>query len=365
MSSHKEFLSLFGWDSFYENQNPQLISHLLQPARVINEEKGLYRVQVSMQLALWASVSGKMQFEARGRGDFPAVGDWVLIEVHPQSERAIIQQICPRKSLIQRKQVGASSDVQILSTNVDFVFVTTSLNEELNFRRIERYLALAWESGATPVILLTKSDLQTARLDEILSEVSLQFLGVNVHALSNHDFGKSNFLAEYLQPGKTAVVVGSSGVGKSTLVNFIIGKEQIKTQEIRESDSKGKHTTTSRSLYLSRFGGLIIDTPGMRELQLADHSEGVKTQFADIEALVKQCRFTDCQHRTEPGCRVQEALMSGELLEERWESYHKLVAEVRFAMRKQSKAIAAEDKKKWKRMGPLVRINRKLKRGEI
>jgi len=360
LNPEKDFLNLFGWDHFFESQVPSPSS--LFPARVICEEKNLYRVQAGMDLIFWASVPGKMMFNATSRVDYPAVGDWVMVEMPPQSDRGLIQQVLPRKSTLHRKQVGSSTDLQILSTNVNYTFVTTSVNADLNYRRIERYLAMAWDAGTVPVILLTKTDLYSDDVDELTADVKREFPGVAVHALSKDGFGNAEFLSNYLKAGTTSVFIGSSGVGKSTLVNFLIGRDEIKTQDIREDDDKGRHTTTSRHLYVSRFGGLIIDTPGMRELQLSDHVEGVRSQFADIEEWASNCRFGDCQHRSEPGCSIKEALEKETLSEERWQSYQKLQAEVRFEMRKQDKALAAQDKKLWKKLTVEGRARGKAKR---
>lgn len=362
-NSETEFLSLFGWDGFFESQMTHFLSQNLVPARVICEERNLYRVQLDIEKVAWASISGKMQFNARTRADYPAVGDWVLLESEGNSDRAIIHSICPRKTVIQRKQVGSNTDIQILSSNVDYVFVTTSANDDLNYRRVERYLAVAWESGSTPIILLTKADVCAEKISEITTNVRMEFPGVEVFSLSQDEFEKAEFFPDYLKTGKTSVVIGSSGVGKSTLVNFLIGDEQIKTQDVRKADGKGRHTTTSRSLYVSRYGGLIIDTPGMRELQLSDHADGVKTQFADIETLIEGCRFTDCQHRTEPGCKIIEALEDNSLSETRWISYQKLIAEVRHSLRKQNRALASEDRKLWRKRSLDARTTGLTKRG--
>lgn len=361
-NSEKEFLHLYGWNDFFQNQLSQTEAFLL-PARVICEERNLYRVQINLQQSLWATVRGKMQFDAAGRSDYPAVGDWVMVELPPQSDRAVIHQVLARKSVIQRKQIGIGSDVQILSSNIDYAFISSSVNADLNFRRIERYLAVIWDSGCVPVILLTKADL-AEDIASILAATELEFPGVAVHAISQNDFSKDDVFSRYLKNGATAVVVGSSGVGKSTLVNFLINEEKIKTQGSREHDDKGRHTTTSRNLYVSRYGGLIIDTPGMRELQLSDHAEGVSQQFSDIEELMQNCRFNDCQHQGDRGCAVGAALEHGKLARERWQSYVKLQAEVRFAIRKQDKAAAAAEKKLWKQRSVMARERVKQKRGE-
>lgn len=363
--SEKEFLFLFGWDGFFESQIPDLITSSMFPARIICEERNLYRVQAGLNKVLWASVSGKMQFNAVSRVDYPTVGDWVMVELPSQSDRGVIHQVLKRKTVIHRKQVGSSADMQILSTNVDYAFITSSVNSDLNYRRIERYLAVAQDAGTVPVILLTKADTCPDGIDEVMGEVQREFPGVRVHTLSKDDFEKADFLADYLKNGTTSVFIGSSGVGKSTLVNFLIGNEQIKTQDVRKADGKGRHTTTSRNLYMSRYGGLIIDTPGMRELQLSGHSEGVRTQFSDIEDLIRSCRFSDCRHQTEPDCAIKEALEDGSLADDKWRSYQKLEAEVRHEMRKQDKALAAEDRKIWKKRSIEARNKGRSKKGVI
>ncbi|MBC7428521.1 MAG: ribosome small subunit-dependent GTPase A [Bacteriovorax sp.] len=348
INSNAEFLSHFGWNGFFESQVLTMSSKNLVVARVVNEEKNLYRLQFDFDKSVWSAVTGKMQFEAVRRSDFPAVGDWVLAEIPPGSERAVVRFIFNRQSSLQRKKVGEVSEVQILATNVDYVFITTSINSDLNYGRLDRYLTFAWDSGSTPVILLTKADL-SADVEVIISQVKERFHGVNIHALSKDNFESVEFLKDYMKPGKTSVLVGSSGVGKSTIANFLIGEEIIKTLEVRESDDKGRHTTTSRALYESIYGGLIIDTPGMRELQFADHEAGLAEQFGDIEELISKCHFSNCQHEAEKGCAVIPSLENGELLPERWKNFNKIAKEVRHAMRKQHKWILAQDRKIWKK----------------
>lgn len=364
-TSEKEFLFLLGWGDFFESHASQIISESLFPARIVGEEKGLYRAQANDGVAFFATIRGKIQYVAKGREDYPAVGDWVLVDRSPGAERGVIHHVLPRRTTLYRKQIGSSSDAQILASNVDTIFITTSLNEDLNYRRLDRYLAVAWESGSQPVILLTKADLFQGDIHQKVAEAEERFPGVPVQFISQTDFAKNEFLAHYLKPGKTVVFIGSSGVGKSTLVNFLIADEEVgpvKTKNIRDDDGKGRHTTTSRSLYHSRYGGLVIDTPGMRELSLSDHSDGLETQFADVEAWASQCRFSDCKHETEPGCAILRALDSGELLWERWENYQKLEAEVRFALRKQDKALASEEHKRWKKISQQARENSLRKR---
>lgn len=346
-SSDKEFLLQFGWDGFFEGQISESLPNAF-PARVIGEERSLYRVQVGLDQVLLATISGKIQHSAVTRIDYPAVGDWVIVEPSSQSGRVVINQVLKRKSIVQRKKAGLTSDIQILSTNVDYIFITSAVTHDLNYRRIERYLAIARDSGSTPVILLTKAD-TAADIDQVVAGVKNEFPDVNIHTLSKESFAAAEFFKEYLRKGTTSVVIGSSGVGKSTLVNFLIDSEEIKTQTARGDDYKGRHTTTSRNMYTSRFGGLIIDTPGMRELQLSDHSEGISSQFSDVEEIMTRCRFSDCLHATEPGCAVLKGLEDGSLPAERWQNYQKLQAEVRNGQAKQSKSLANEDRKSWKK----------------
>lgn len=348
ISSQKEFLSHFGWNDFFESQVLTLSSENLHIARVVNEEKHLYRLQMSKDQSIWATVAGKMLFAASTREDYPAVGDWVLVAYPPGSERAVVHFIFKRKTILQRKKVGEVSETQILATNVDTIFITTSVNMDLNYGRLERYLIFAWESGATPVILLTKTDL-CEDVQSVVESVRNKFPGVAIHSVRNDAFTEAGFFADYLGSGKTAVLVGSSGVGKSTIGNYLIGKEVITTQEIRADDEKGKHTTTSRAMYESFYGGLIIDTPGMRELQFSDHEQGFDHLFGDVEELISQCHFNDCHHQYEKNCAITTALESGALDPMRWRSFNKLQREVRHEQRKQSKWIMAQDKKAWKK----------------
>lgn len=355
MSSHEDFLQNFGWNDFFAKHFASLNDAELIPARVIGQEKDLCRVQLSLKIVWPATIAGKLRFEG---GLLPAVGDWVACRV--SGDRAVIHHVLPRKSSIERKSAGTNIDVQVIATNVDHLLIATSVNEDLNARRLERYLTLGWDSGAVPVIVLTKMDLAEDR-GALQQNVESDFPGVAVLAVSNEDPDSLQQFTHYLSQGNTCAVVGSSGVGKSTLINNLIGAEVLKTQSIRENDGRGRHTTTARYLFKSFFGGLIIDTPGMREIQMAGQEEGFEKSFADIEELCLSCRFGDCAHDSEPGCAVKTALASGGLPQERWENYQKLLAEIRYFQRKTDKAAMSEEKKKWKRIHQAVRLHKKLK----
>ncbi len=362
MSSQQEFKIHFGWNDFFENQLTNIaVNDQMVVAKVINEERNLYELEYDYGKTVHAQISGKIHYKATGRIHYPAVGDWVLAEMNPHNERAVIKHVLERKNMLKRKQIGASDDIQILAANVDVVFIATSLNANLNINRLYRYLTFVKDSKARPVILLTKSDL-LHESEKIAEQVKHQFPDVDVHLLTSIKFEEATFLREYLGVGITAAIVGSSGVGKSTLVNYLIGDERIKTADVREGDDKGPHTTTARSLYKTIFGGLIIDSPGVRELQFMGHDEGFKDQFADIEELVQTCRYTNCTHTHEKDCAVMSALESDELSIERWKSYKKIRGEVLHELRKENKWMLAEVRKTWKKRSIEAR---KRVRGEI
>ena len=257
--------------------------------------------------------------------DFPTTGDYVMINYIPNGDSQIIATL-PRKTYFSRREPGPVPRDQAVAANFDYVFIMQSLNLDFNPRRLGRYLTLAWQSGATPVILLTKADLVEDYWDH-LTQVERVAAGVNIHVVSAHTGQGLNWLNAYSQPGKTVVFLGSSGVGKSSLVNALAGEEVMTVSSIREDDSKGRHTTTHRQLIRLKSGVMIIDTPGMRELGMWDVSEGLGDAFADIEVFLGRCRFSDCRHESEPGCAIRAVLDSGELDISRWESYRKLQGE--------------------------------------
>ena len=257
--------------------------------------------------------------------DFPTAGDFVMIHYIENGDSQIIATL-PRKTFFSRREPGPVPKDQAVAANFDYVFVMQSLNMDFNPKRLERYLTLAWQSGATPVILLTKADLIEDYWD-YLTQVERVAAGVNSHVVSAHTGYGLNRLNAYLQPGNTVVFLGSSGVGKSSLVNALAREEIMSVSAIREDDSKGRHTTTHRQLIRLKSGVMIIDTPGMRELGMWEVSEGLSDAFSDVEQFIGKCRFSDCRHKTEPGCAIRAALESGQLESGRWESYQKLKEE--------------------------------------
>ena len=260
-----------------------------------------------------------------GEEIFPTAGDFVRIDYIENGDSRILSTL-PRKTVFTRREPGPIPREQAVAANFDYVFILQSLNHDFNPKRLERYLTLSWQSGATPVILLTKADLVEDYWD-YLTQVERVAAGVNTHVISAQTGQGLARLNAYLQPGKTVVFLGSSGVGKSSLVNALAGKEIMAVSEIREDDSKGRHTTTHRQLLLLPNGAMVIDTPGMRELGMWDVSEGLGDAFADVEAFLGKCRFSDCTHQREPGCAIRAAIDAGELDVSRWESYRKLQEE--------------------------------------
>jgi ribosome biogenesis GTPase len=328
-----------------------------QVGRVALEHKHIYRVYTEAGEVM-AEVAGKLRHLAFTREDYPAVGDWVVMKVRTEERKATIYGILPRKSKFSRKIAGDTTAEQIVATNVDTVFLVNALNQDFNLRRIERYLVLAWESGANPVIILSKADLCEDPQSRV-KEVEGIAVGVPIHVVSSSTNQGFDTLSPYLKEGHTTALLGSSGAGKSTLINRIYGDTILVTQEIREGDDKGKHTTTHRELILLPEGGLLIDTPGMRELQLWDASDGLSTSFSEIEELASQCFFHDCKHHNEPDCAVKQALNEGTLEQGRYNNYVKLQKELAYLARKEDKGLQAAEKAKWKKIHQSMKHNKR------
>lgn len=346
-----------GWNEYLNNAFIKYEQQGFTVGRVMLEHKRLYRVETEQGECL-AEVSGKYRFEAATREDYPAVGDWVVLSERQEEGKATIHALLPRFSKFSRKAAGLTTEEQIVATNVDTIFLVQSLNYDFNPRRLERYLVMAWESGANPVVVLTKSDL-CEDVQAKMEEVEGVAFGVPVHAVSVKDEIGLEELSAYFTLGKTVALLGSSGAGKSTLTNYLIGDEKQLIQEVRSDDDKGKHTTTYRELYLLPSGGLVLDTPGMRELQLWEADGAIGHSFQDVEELAEQCYFRDCKHANEPKCAVREAIEEGTLEAARYQSYVKLQRELAYLERKNDKRAQLAEKDKWKKVTSGLRGGKK------
>ena len=292
--------------------------------RITSQDRDLYKI-ITENGENRAQISGKFRYNTTNSSDYPAVGDFVIFDDNEEGN-VIIQHVLTRKSAFIRKAAGTSNSIQVIAANIDIVFICMSLNNDFNLRRLERYISVAWDSGATPVVVLTKSDL-CSNLEEIMSELETVAISVDIIVTSSMVLDGFLSVNKYIENGKTVAFIGSSGVGKTTLINKLAGESLFDTQGLR-NDDKGRHTTTKRELILLPSGGIVIDTPGMRELGI--ESADLSKAFADIDTLSEQCRFNDCSHTKEPGCAVKEAIKNGELSEERLTSYFKLKKEAKY-----------------------------------
>jgi ribosome biogenesis GTPase len=348
----------YGWSDALGHDFAPHAAQGLSPGRVTVQQRGLYIVATDFG-ELNAQLSGRLVHEA-GEGGYPAVGDWVAVAPRAQEGAATIHAVLPRRTAFLRKEAFTAQGVQVMAANVDVAFLAASMNADFNARRLERYLATAWQSGARPVVVLTKADL-CHDAQAVVTEAESIAIGAPVLAVSAVTGEGMEALAAHLKPGETCVLVGSSGVGKSTLVNALAGAELMATAAIREDDAHGRHTTTHRELVLLPGGALILDTPGMRELGLMDAVEGLDATFEDIEALARNCRFRDCRHGSEPGCAVREALAAGVLDEARWNGFRKLQRELSFLEAKEDRVARQANRKHWIAISKANRASKKIK----
>lgn len=335
-----------GWDAYFEERFASCVRESVHPLRITRENRGQYLAWGELGEVM-CDTSGKFDYETESKADFPAVGDWVAASVMPDERKAVIHRVLPRKSAFSRKVPGRITDEQVVAANIDTIFIVTGLDMNYNVRRIERYLTLASNSGAVPVVLLNKSDV-CAESEIRKREIESLAAGVDVYAVSALHGSGMDIFARYRQKGKTLAFLGSSGVGKSTLINALLGAEQLKVNDVSKTGSRGKHTTVCRELHFLPDGAMVIDTPGMREIQLWGDDEGLRGSFTMIDVLSERCRFKDCSHQTEPGCAVIEAVGNGSLDPERYQSYLKLKKELGYLSGRQKMKAVALEKKRWK-----------------
>lgn len=346
-----EALVKYGWSEYFAKHFQPFVEKDYLPGRVSYQNQHLYRLYTE-QGELMAEAAGKVRYEAASQEDLPAVGDWVALRFRPQEDKARIQAVLPRRSKFARKTVGAKTEAQIVGANIDTIFLVTSLNQDFNPRRLERYLATIWDSGARPVIVLNKSDLcqDEATIKTHVADVQDVAFSAPVHAIGAKAEQGIDELLQYCVAGQTIALIGTSGVGKSTIINRLLGFERQAVKEVRAHDDRGQHTTRHRELVLLPNGGLVLDTPGMRELQLWEAETGLETAFDDIEGIAANCSFRDCQHLSEPRCAVQAALQEGTLDIGRFENYMKMQKELRHLALRQDDFARRNEQKKWKKL---------------
>lgn len=348
-----------GWDGGWEKEFAPFLGLGFEPARVTCEYREAYDV-LGASGEWQAEISGRFRHEHPRHKEWPAVGDWVAVAARPQDGTATIHAVLPRRGCFSRKAAGERTEEQVVAANVDVVFLVTGLDGDFNLRRIERYLTVAWDSGGRPVIVLNKVDVCTD-VAGVVSEVENIAFGAPVIALSAATGDGVEMLRTLLPPGVTGAFLGSSGVGKSSLVNALMGNRRQATRSVRSDDSRGRHTTTNRELIPLPDAGVIIDTPGMRELQIWTDDDGLETAFPDVEALASECRFADCTHTGEPGCAVQAALEEGTLQRDRFRSYTKLQREIQYQVLRQDQSARLIEKNRWRKIAKEIR---RIERGK-
>ena len=345
-------LNQLGWSDYFQSAFNSLERDDLNPARVIRQNKNQYVVHDG-HTTLNATILGRLLYESEDASSLPAVGDWVCVEPF-DGDQAIIHAVLPRFGAFFRKEAGHVTRKQVIAANIDIAFLVSGLDHDFNVRRIERYLVQATSSGATPVILLNKADLR-GDLDEIVDEVRGVAGDVEIVPLSAKELQGIDAVQQFIREGVTVAFLGSSGVGKSSIANALMEHEAQRTGAVRDDDSRGRHTTSHRELMPLASGGVIIDTPGLRELQLWGGEDDLQSVFSEIDQLAAFCKFRDCQHEAEPGCAVLQAVEDEELDEARFESYKKLKKELSFLNQRQDEMARLKAKKREKSFGKLIK----------
>lgn len=353
-------LQQFDWSEAFAPHFTPYAAQGYQVGRIVAQYRDRHTLWTA-QGEFTAELSGKFRHQATDSLDFPTIGDWAVVTLRENEQTATIHHLLPRKSLFSRQAAGSETGAQAIAANIDTVFLVSGLDHDFNLRRIERYLTLTWESGATPVILLNKAD-QCDRPEEREAEVMAIAPGVPLLTLSAALNQGLDALTPYLQPGKTIALIGSSGVGKSTLTNQLMGTAVQATQAVRADDSRGRHTTSHRQLFVLPSGSLLLDTPGLREIQLWGTEARLQETFGDIEQWAEACRFRDCHHEQEPGCAVQAAIAAGQLDPDRLRSYQKLQKELAHLAERQEGRSQINTKKRWKAISQEIRRQNQHKR---
>ncbi len=353
-------LEELGWTPEFQDHVQALDLPDLVPARIVRQDPYSYFAMTG-EATVMAELSGRFRPGGEDEQDRPAVGDWVALLPHEEGDTALIHALLPRRGGFARQRAGTVTGAQVVAANIDAVFIVMGLDGDFNLRRLERYLALCWNSGAAPVVLLNKADLSDDPQART-AEVEGVAMGVDIHALSAKQGDGFEAVEGYLGPGRTVAFIGSSGVGKSTMVNRLLGAEAMAVGEVRDDDDKGRHTTTHRELFVLPGRGIVIDTPGMRELQMWGGEDSLRGAFPDIEDLAQTCKFRDCAHESEPGCAVLAAVDSGAVDADRFQSYLKLKAELAHMALRQSEASKREERLRSRKQGRMYKAIQKHSR---